>query len=315
MNLSMSQISINGIRLGPGMVRVFQQTARGHAEVPVYQALAFHRINMACALLHCMDPQMQFSGCLESRHKVAAARISQDLIDLPRMCLVSIYPHHGRLQVPAVLIRMLAAGGIPFFHLVSSHAVVCVAIENRHQDPMIALLETAFDLPPSHTPYLQEIDQDISQFLKKYPETRATYEEEKIKTYGIQVTSGLDLYRMHGGHDQLTEIGGKMADLDRPGKKFHFVSAMPGSQGDYTLFLLTDPGTGGTPLSKADLIGFHGPHFGDRFRILQTALDCLKADRLPLLLAGCTGASISLVVPAGQGTAARHALARGFDAP
>jgi hypothetical protein len=311
----MSQISINGIRLGPGMVRVFQQTACDHNRVPVYQALAFHRINMACALLHCMDSELQFSGCLESRHKAAAARISKDLTDLPRMCLVSIYPHHGRLQVPAVLIRILAAGDLPFFHLVSSHAVLCVAIENRHQDSMISLLETAFDLPPSHTPYLQEIDQDISQFLKKYPETRATYEEEKIKTYGIQVTPGLDLYRLHGGHDQLTAFSRQMSDLDQPGRKFHFVSAMPGSQGDYTLFFLTDPGTGCIPLSKADLIGFHGPHFGDRYRILQTALDCLKADRVPLLLAGCTGASINLVVPAGKGAAARHALGRGFEAP
>lgn len=81
------------------------------------------------------------------------------------------------------------------------------------------------------------------------------------------------------------------------------------------MFFLTDPGAGGPSLGKADLIGFHGPHFGDRYRILQTALDCLESQRVPLLIAGCTGASVSLVVPQGAGAEARHALARGFEAP
>lgn len=310
--LTMKQISINGIRLGPGMVRVGQRFAYGQSTVPIYQTLSLQRINMVCAGLHCLDNRIDFSGCLESGHKETAARIQKGSPDLPEVSLVSIYPHRGSLQVPAVLIRMLARGNISFFHLVSSHAVVCVVIESCHQDRLITLLETAFDLPPSHTPYLQEIDQNITRFLKKYPETRATYVEEKIKTYGIQVTFGLALYQVRCSQDQLAAVYVYMEGLD---SKFYFMSAMPGPAKMVEFFFLTDPDAGGTPSMTVDLICFYGPHFGDRYRILQTALNCLDIDQVPLLLAGCTGASISLVVPAGKGRAADNALARGFGVP
>ncbi len=312
----MKQIPINGIRLGPGMIRVGQQRlARGQVTVPMVQSLSLQRINMVCAGLHCLNQRIDFSGCLETKHWDIAARLQAGSFDPHPVCLVSIYPHRGCLQVPSVLIQILGRNDIPFFHLVSSHAVICVVIGTGDQDRVIDLLEAAFDLPPSHTPYLQEIDQDLSQFLKKYPETRATYEEEKIKTYGIQVILGLNLYRMQAACDQLAEISGHVPGLDPLEKKFHFVSAMPGAEANYELVILTDPGKGFQPYMTADLISFHGPHFGDRYRILQTALDCLETDRVPLLLAGCTGASISLVVPAGQGIFAQKSLTRGFEAP
>jgi hypothetical protein len=311
----MNQIPINGIRLGPGMIRVGQCLVRGHLKMPMYQALSLQRINMVCAGLHCLDERIVFSGCLESKHAKAAARQQDGSFEPHPVCLVSIYPHRGCLQVPAVLIQMLAEADIPFFHLVSSHAVICVVIGIGDQHRLIHFLESAFDLPPSHTPYLQNIDQDLSQFLKKYPETRATYEEEKIKTYGIQVMSGLNLYRLQAARHQLSVIGNQLTDQDLLEKKCYFVSAMPGSESNYELVLLTEPGMGGPPHTTSDLISFHGPHFGDRYRILQTALDCLETDQVPLLLAGCTGASISLVVPDGQGIAAQNALARGFEAP
>jgi hypothetical protein len=311
----MKQIPINGIRLGPGMIRVGQRLVRGQLTEPMYQSLSLQGINMVCAGLHGLNHWIDFSGCLENKHRETASRLQKGCFDPHPVCLVSIYPHRGCLQVPAVLIQILDRNDIPFFHLVSSHAVICVVIGTGDQDRLIDLLEAAFDLPPTHTPYLQEIDQDISQFLKKYPETRATYEEEKIKTYGIQVILGLSLYRVQAARNQLAEISRHMSGLDPLEKKFHFVSAIPGADANYELVFLTDPDPGFPPFMAADLISFHGPHFGDRYRILQTALDCLETDRVPLLVAGCTGASISLVVPAGQGTAAQKALARGFEAP
>ena len=311
----MKPISINGIRLGRKMVHAGQYAIPGKKTDPLYQILSAHRINMVCAGLHCMDTTQVFSCCLEAKHRKTAGHILGYSPDLPDVCIISIYPHHGNHQIPGTLLRMLGHAGIRFVHLVSSHAMVCVVVETQDQDRVISLLESAFDLPPSHTPYYQEIEEDISRFLQKYPETRAFYVEEKIKTYGIGLFPGLVLHQTRCTGRELADAGENMAEMARLDKKFHFVSAMPGPNDLYDLFLLTDPDTAGTPAMTADFISFHGPHFGDRYKILGTAMDCLAAGRVPVMLAGCTGASISLVVPPGRGQDAANALASGFESP
>lgn len=60
------------------------------------------------------------------------------------------------------------------------------------------------------------------------------------------------------------------------------------------------------------MLYFHGPHFGDRYGIFNAAAACLENEGLELLLAGCTGASVTLVLPMGQGTAAVSALKKGL---
>ena len=312
---TMKQISINGIRLSRKMAQAGRYSVPGKNNTPIYQILASHRINMVCAGLHCLDKTQVFSCCLEAEHKQTAVRLLEEISDLSDVCMVSIYPHHNRSAVPGKLLCMLGQAGIGFVHLVSSPAMVCVVIDVRDQNRVISLVESAFDLPSSHTPYFQEIAEDISCFLQKYPETRAFYVEEKIKTYGIGLTSGLELHQIRCTGGELADAGAHLADMARLDKKFYFVSAMAGPQHAYDLFFLTDPGAGGTFAMPADFISFHGPHFGDRYKILGTAMDCLGAGGVPVILVGCTGASISLVVPAGRGQDARNALASGFEAP
>ncbi len=317
----MKPIPINGIRLGPGQVWTGQGSSRIRPLDSVCQALSTRRINMVCAGLHRRENQEWFSGCVESQYRDVLARLSDRDTTVPPpadVTQVSVYPHRNRLEVPSVLMAMLARADIPFFHLVSSPAVISVVIDTRSQDQVIALLENTFDLPVSHTPYFQEIDQDISALLKKYPETRSTYVEEKIKTYGIQLTPGVSLLQVQDSRDRLMQIRhGLVADGD-PDARFHLVSVMqiPGRRIDAVFVLGTHRfDNENEELEPVDLITFHGPHFGDRYRILQAALNCLEMDRVPLRAAACTGASISLVFPAGAGTAAQTALAKGFDAP
>ncbi len=109
---------------------------------------------------------------MESRCRDVLSGLADDDPTVPppeNVTQVSVYPHRRRLAVPLVLMKMLATAGIPFYHLVSSPAVLSVVIDTRFHDPVIALLETTFDLPASHTPYIQEIDRDISALLKNTP--------------------------------------------------------------------------------------------------------------------------------------------------
>lgn len=315
----MIPIPVNGIRLGPGLVWTGQNISRTLPATSVCETLSTRRINMVCAGLHREASCEWFSGCVESRYRDVLARLAEDTpgVSLPAdVVQVSVYPHRRRLEVPAALLRMLKTGDIPFYHLVSSPAVICVIIDARFQDQMIALLESTFALPASHTPYIQEIDQDISALLKKYPETRSTFVEEKIRTYGIQLTTDLFMHQIRDSHDRLTQTGKNMAASVGSDALFHLVSAIRTSDRIVDILFVVDPGPGAVDGTlPVDLITFHGPHFGDRYRILQTALDCLARGRVPLHAAACAGASISLVFPAGDGETARTALTKGFEAP
>jgi len=310
----MKPIPINGIRLGHGLVWTGQDAAPTPPFFSVCQALSIQRINLVCAGLHRREGHETFSGCVESRYMQVLDRLAKDdatVLPPAHVTQISVYPHRRRLAVPAVLMEMLESADIPYYHLVSSPAVLCVIIDSGFQDHVIKLLETFFDLPGSHTPYFQETDQDISALLKKYPETRSTYVEEKIKTYGIQLHPGLSMVQFHGPSDRFSQTRQHLTANSGADAIFHLVSVMqiPGRMMD-AVFVMESGGT-----ERVDLITFHGPHFGDRYRILQTALNCLETEQAPLRAAACAGASISLVFPAGTGEAAQTALAKGFEAP
>ena len=310
------KIPINGIRLGPGLIWAGQDSLPAHPLSPVCQALSDRRINLVSAGLHRRKHGDFFSGCVESRYRDVLVRMAREdpTVFFPvDVTQVFVYPHRRRLAVPLVLLDMLDGAGIRFYHLVTSPAVICVVIDTSDKDRVIALLENTFALPASHTPYIQEIDQDITALLKKYPETRSAYVEEKIRTYGIQLTQGLFLVHPPTIRDR----SARMAEPE-----FHLMSVMPrpGRQAtDADAVIVVSDGSLAEQETAArqsvDLISFHGPHFGDRYRILQTALDCLDSEKVPMRNAACAGASISLVFPAGAGTAAKTALEKGFEAP
>ena len=83
------------------------------------------------------------------------------------------------------------------------------------------------------------------------------------------------------------------------------------------LFLLTGKSLGiaAHKICTAELLSFHGPHFGDRHSIISRALNCLSQKSIPVLQADCTGASIGIVLPQGKGEAAKQALVDVFEIP
>lgn len=317
----MKPIPANGIRLGPGLVRTGQHSTGLRPGYPVCQALSIQRINMVSAGLHRREGNETFSVCVEARYREVLVRMARDDGTVPAPTDVSqvfVYPHRRRLEVPVVLMEALESGGVPFYHLVSSPAVICVIIDTRFQDQVITLLENRFDLPPSHTPYVQEIDQDITALLKKYPETRSTYVEEKIRTYGIQLTPDAVLVQMQGPNNLLGQFREHLAAGWGRDAAFHLVSVIqaPGNTLDAVFVMESGRAVPDEEEQEpVDLITFHGPHFGDRYRILQTALNCLEIEQVPLRAAACAGASVSLVFPKGAGILAKTALAKGFEAP
>ncbi len=251
------------------------------------------------------------------------------------VCMVSVYPHGSKSATLGYLLALFGKQNILFLHMISSNAMISFVIEQRDKDRVLTMLEKTFDLPPTHTPYEPSFHEETAEFVKKrYQETKAYFREKKIKTYGFSLESDLTLLGLSCSFEDLEAAGNAIHDMDA---KFYFSSAVvhdvsapvhevsaPVHERTCHLYCLTkldagdisDRFTGLDPhIETVDLVTFHGPHFGDRFGIFNSAVACLELAGLTLVLAGCTGASVSLVLPSGQGAKALPALEKGFETP
>lgn len=163
-------------------------------------------------------------------------------------------------------------------------------------------------------------------------ETIAVYWENKVKTYGFQIERELSLFQISIALHELAGLGSVLFN-DNSGIRFSWVLAQPSSQQRLKFYLLfnqewtpsmqviaerlkgnsTDLDLKTT--SRVELVCFHGPHFGDRYGIAHTALGTLRRKGLPILAAGCTGASVYIIVPEQQSTEVKHILSDVFDTP
>jgi aspartokinase len=346
--MGLSQIRINGIRLGSDLNRLLQSSVIGgeKPKPPLYRTLAKEGINISClglvsdssktALFCCHDlppDQLQSESQCQSQSQCQSSGQNPDFDS--NVCTVSVYPHNASLNTLGFLIGLFGKKGVSF-QLVSSNAMISFVIDRSDRERVLECLEQEFDLPPTHTPFQQNFNDETIAFVKKrYPETRATYVEEKIKTYGIKMETGLSMLEISFNpkfceHLEVCDIA--LQSLGRMGKKFNFTLAMTENQDNCRLFCLTEKldqkesrslvsqvqnvsGVDICPPVCVDLLSFHGPHFGDRFGIFNTAMACLDRASIGVLLAGCTGASICMALPATMGEKAILALAEGFDTP
>ncbi len=157
-------------------------------------------------------------------------------------------------------------------------------------------------------------------------ETIAIYWEPIIKTYGIEVRSGLSL----------VTIPLRMTRPD-PGP-LHYLEeikncgnlsvyfAAPSPDQSLRLHLLFE-GSPPAPFSGADLprgalveapvelIYLHGPHYGDRYGIADAAMGALAEVKVPLIAMACSSSSIHMVVADGDARHAATGLSRAFVVP
>ena len=316
----MEQVKINGIRLNKNFVQVTQAyiDRQDQSFVPLYQVLASDKINMVSMILNTTGNRSFVSGTIVSKYFGQVSHQDGSWNYHPNVCTISIYPHHYRLRPLGVLLYLLGSRKVSFQCLISSNAMLTFVVDQTDCDAVIDMLSKNFDLPESHVPFEQEENVELTQFLKrKYPETRATYVENKIKTYGITLVPDLNLCSYLFSFDQLAEFGHNIQSRENKEDKFFHISAYMASLDQIHLSLLTGKSLS-IPVDQtyaAELLSFHGPHFGDRHSIISRALNCLFKKSIPVLQTGCTGAHIGIVLPEGKGKEAKKILNDVFEIP
>jgi hypothetical protein len=342
----MNAIKMNGIKLSSRHVLVQQSFAQASQSDPVhlYQQFSDDKINILFLSAAFLDENNHIVCCVEPDPFTSIKELDRlkspphgNLDCFPSAGILSVYPHQFRIQSLGYLLYFFGVEKFKFYHLASSPSMLSFTIDYKDQETISASLATHIDLPPSHTPYRQEVNVDeFLKYFKKEPETAAPYVEKKIKTYAVQTRSQVMLCRFDIHADRLAVWGEQIQRLGDLGIRFHYASSFISEKNHIRLFLVLESEV---PNSKnvnqhlfsdifpkemipcchfmafSDIISFHGPHFGDRYGIAAHAFAAMQHRSVPVLLMGCVGSSISIVVPAGMSQKAREALSEFFETP
>jgi aspartokinase len=163
-------------------------------------------------------------------------------------------------------------------------------------------------------------------------ETIAVYWENKVKTYGFQIERELSLFQLSLSPHEMASLGMEMCN-DSSGIRFSWVLCQPSSNQRLDVYVLLNRKWAPCMqnlversrenrmdldlevTSPVEMVSFHGPHFGDRYGIADTALGTLEKKGLPILAAGCSGASVYIIVPEQRSAETKHILSDVFDTP
>jgi aspartokinase len=163
-------------------------------------------------------------------------------------------------------------------------------------------------------------------------ETIAVYWENRAKTYGFQVERELSRFRISTDPRELAGLGSVLFN-DAGAMRFNWVLVQASSRHLLKICLLLSREWAPSmqvlvrqlrennidldiqTTSPVELVYFHGPHFGDRYGIADMALGTLRRKGLPILAAGCTGASVYIVVPEQRSAEVKQILSDVFDTP
>lgn len=163
-------------------------------------------------------------------------------------------------------------------------------------------------------------------------ETIAVYWESKVKVYSITHVSDLSMVQLTYPIETTEKVGKALAALEDSVQRFELVTqdnvdagrsrvnffirrprqkAVKGVSKEWKEELQVDV----TLNSSVELIYLHGPHFQDRFGIVEIAFSALKAGSIEIIAAGCAGTTIYLALPKDQGVPARQILRNTFIIP
>ncbi|MFW6052961.1 MAG: hypothetical protein ACOC8I_03525 [Desulfosalsimonas sp.] len=333
-------LRMNGLRVSGLLIRFdqeFESRADSRLE-PLYRKLAADRVNISFLFADGLGPAKRIC-CLVDRE--TAVRSGDDPAGVPGVtaypeeaaaAMVSVFPHRFDPSAVGATIRAFGKEDVPWHYMATSGSMVTFVIDYKRRGKAVSAIEKHIDLPESHGPLCPGLDHDpIARSLKIAPETVARYVEKKIRTYGINVRTGLSLCSMHMTADEFEQWSRSAGE-----KNFRFCYAsafnVPGEKGPGVKIILDTAGTegeatdSGVPALRelmnsvsfrknAEMISFHGPHFGDRHGIADKALGTLKNAGVSVWLAGCAGATVTMVIPPDTSNKAVKALSEAFEIP
>lgn len=164
-------------------------------------------------------------------------------------------------------------------------------------------------------------------------ETIAVYWEPIIRVYGFEIIPEASLLRITLPLEELGFLGQHITQLQSSETSFllamfQYIDSRYGEMccvvkqehADTCRSLLekslkNHAGWSMESIPAVESLFFHGPHFQDRYGIIDAAMQVLTEHDIEVLAAGCAGTSIYLITPCGAAIAAKTLLAEAFTIP
>ncbi len=164
-------------------------------------------------------------------------------------------------------------------------------------------------------------------------ETVAVYKEERVKVYGITEKTDLALAILRFPANQAKLWGSRTIDFENSIRRFELITYHATNKLSTELHLLFDRKNSDTFCNKiakwvkdeeeselilkqpVDILYLFGPHFQDRFGIVDIAFNALRKHDIDILVSGCAGTSMYFVTSKNQGQSGLRILTDTFLIP
>lgn len=324
----MERMKIEGIKLSNELVAIIFDDAQNKKDCgsQFCRLLAGSRVNLPFLSVTNTgeDPRACFCVALEDQDMAkgiiaAEPGLESDCELISSVGLITVFHHQFSLGMLGLLLNILGKGQVPIYGLASSLSTLNFITDYAHLNRAVQVIQDYFSI---------SFDQIYAR-----PDTPAVYREPKIKTYGFSDVLDLSVLELEFQLRRLPEWGLAIYDLGNSGIKFELVLAQYGKEKYLRLSLVfkqqwkeilnnhmrqairKDCGEMFHITSPAELVYFFGPHFGERYGIANSTFSALTGKDIPILLTGCSGSVVYLVLPEGKAQGARTLLSETFENP
>jgi aspartokinase len=163
-------------------------------------------------------------------------------------------------------------------------------------------------------------------------ETSASYWEARVKTYGFQKVKELCLFDLVVDRFQTALLGHALHRLGEMGITYLLTFSRTISSEFSLSFVISrhleirvrdhlhhEASVGGNEITHRvtpiEVVFFHGPHFGDRYGIAETAFGALADNGIQVIAGVCSGSCVYLVTPEGGAEDVVRVLSGTFEIP
>jgi aspartokinase len=243
--------------------------------------------------------------------------------------ILSIFPHRKNPEIIRTLFETFEREAVAPDALACSPSAISMVIEQT----MLNRASSSLFGPFTFSAYRTPADWKMAQKGKEqiYKEVVASYQEKRPKVYGLEYQDHLALLQAKLERGRMGALGPLFGRLARPGLSLAFLAASPceGNTQEEIAFCVplaeeslcgqalheTAPHAPIASLASAAVFSMNGPHFGDRYGIVNELLKAFETNHVDLLGLSCTIASITGVIPSSLLTTGIAAIQARFDIP
>ncbi len=331
----MAKIQLGGIKILEGQSYIeFSSDKAEDALMRVSRRLGSEKINLSQVTFIADDGRGRSSNalCAESAKSFAArfllnSNLGSESPSLPDITILSIFPHDRRPLVIGTLFELMAREDMHPLGIASSPSAMSVVVPAEDTKRAIEAIFSVFEFPSYRSPLEWQAAYVGKEELFK--NVVGSYEEQTLTVYAVLDQPELDLWSMTLDRTGMKRLGAALNEIDGLGAKVPFIVAhcerpreavicfclaRSYRQDAERIFDAHAPQTARS-LCEAAGIFFHGPHFGDRYRIAGVLTGCLQAEGIRPLALSCAVHSISVILEAQDLSRGLQAIKSNFLVP